>query len=378
MHENIGSFEIECSHDVYIYRDVWDDLLKASGADTIFLNFQWLACWLRSVGKDQRQFLVIIKEAGRIVAIAPLIIVEHIECGIRWRRLQIIGSPQADYLDFLIVGDRSACLQAIYHFLQTRSHLWDYCELFHISGDSKNRSAFEELAKKNSGSCSITEFSVCPYVDLRLNFEQYLKSLPKGLRYDMRRGEKELNLIGNLRFEKLEDRSAAVKELPGFFNMLAAREEASGRRRSRVGEERLQGLMRSFVEDGQFWNYIYFSRMTLDNQPIAYHLGFEYRGKIYWYKPTFDQRYAKFVPGKIMIKYSMEYAVQKGLNEFDFLLGDEPYKFQWTTEKRSSYNVFIVNSTMSSKAIRSWLYTWKPFLKNSSLVKKIRRSVGSR
>jgi CelD/BcsL family acetyltransferase involved in cellulose biosynthesis len=39
--------------------------------------------------------------------------------------------------------------------------------------------------------------------------------------------------------------------------------------------------------------------------------------------------------------FLVKYAIEKGLREFDFLRGDEPYKFHWTESSRRYINFVI-------------------------------------
>jgi CelD/BcsL family acetyltransferase involved in cellulose biosynthesis len=48
--------------------------------------------------------------------------------------------------------------------------------------------------------------------------------------------------------------------------------------------------------------------------------------------------------------FLIKYAIEKGLREFDFLRGEEPYKFHWTESSRK-----YINSVMGKKGLCSGL-----------------------
>jgi hypothetical protein len=69
-------------------------------------------------------------------------------------------------------------------------------------------------------------------------------------------------------------------------------------------------------------------------QPIALHLGFERRGRFYWWLPTFDPQLQRFSAGRILLEDLLQYGFSQGHQEFDFLNGEETYKWCYATHSR--------------------------------------------
>ena len=63
-----------------------------------------------------------------------------------------------------------------------------------------------------------------------------------------------------------------------------------------------------------------------------------------------------YSPGTLLIAYALEDAVSRGDSEFDFLRGNEPYKYRWGARDRFNRRVLHVPTTpagaWSSRAIR--------------------------
>jgi len=70
--------------------------------------------------------------------------------------------------------------------------------------------------------------------------------------------------------------------------------------------------------------------VSLDGEAIAYHLGFECNGRFIWYKPTFEVALARHAPGEVLIKFLLEEASARGLLEFVFGPGEEPFKYRFS------------------------------------------------
>ena len=88
-------------------------------------------------------------------------------------------------------------------------------------------------------------------------------------------------------------------------------------------------LIRALAPTG----WLRFDVVLFDDAPIAFHLGFEHRGRFLWYKPTFDARLAAKSPGEVLIKLLLDDAIDRGLKEFDFTVGAEPFKLRFANDR---------------------------------------------
>ena len=342
----------------------WNGLLLASKTTTVFLTFEWLSSWMHTLGREVQPFIIVLKYDGIIVAIAPLALTKVIKVGISLKILEFIGASMADYSDFIISENRFEYLKIIFDCILYHKEKWDYVELSNITEDSPNWLPLQEVIEYSLLTSMVTRSSICPYVLLDKPIDDYFKLRPKALSYDIRRGEQRLREMGELKYEALRDVDSASAALSDFLKMLERREQATERSNALSAEERLYGFFSSLLKDVAAFKNVHFSRISLNDQAIAYHFGFVDHDKIYWYKPTFDPHYAPYSPGKIMIKEAMSDALVAGLKEFDFLLGNEPYKFQWTSLQRSNHKIWLFSRQAKSRAVHGWLCKLKPLLKD--------------
>lgn len=70
------------------------------------------------------------------------------------------------------------------------------------------------------------------------------------------------------------------------------------------------------------------------NTPWAIAYGFRDGHIFRYYQPAFDRRAARYSPAKLLIARIIAQGVKEGWREFDFLLGAEPYKFEWRPQIR--------------------------------------------
>ena len=364
---------IECIEDIKTLESIWNKTIEKATTNNVFLTYEWLTCWLQIYATDGNQFIICIKENDSVIALAPLIIVRHNELGVPLRRLQFIGYRSCDYIDFIIIKDKEECMELIFEYVNKNNHKWDYGEFLHLSEESDNLDYIRKTLISRNQWFKLRKDCISPFIMIQSDIETFLKHKKSGLRYDLKKGEKDLENLGKLAFSKITNQKDALNELPTFFDLLSKREELVGRQGTHQSKKELQEIFKLYIADDNMWGSINFCKLSIDNKSIAYHFGFEYNKKLYFYKPTFDIIYLRQSPGKLLIKKLIEYAYENDFDEFDFLRGDEPYKFQWTKEYRDSYALFFFSEKFFSKLLFYWFLNIRPVLrdiKNSIMILK--------
>jgi CelD/BcsL family acetyltransferase involved in cellulose biosynthesis len=97
------------------------------------------------------------------------------------------------------------------------------------------------------------------------------------------------------------------------------------------------------------WLRLYF--LTVEDRPVAAELNLEYENVMYRHLKGFDPDFYKYSVGSLLTLKVLEECIEKGIFEYDFMQGDEAYKFNWTNKFRRNINVRGVNKRLSSKVI---------------------------
>jgi CelD/BcsL family acetyltransferase involved in cellulose biosynthesis len=141
-----------------------------------------------------------------------------------------------------------------------------------------------------------------------------------------------------------------------FFQQHIER-RAMSETRSQFLDEREKTFYEELVKALAPTGWLVFSVVLFNDRPLAFHLGFEYAGRFIWYKPTFNVEYSEHSPGEVLIKYLFEYALERGLHEFDFAIGEETFKYRFANHIRVNYEVRIFRHRLRYYIHRSWLQT---------------------
>jgi CelD/BcsL family acetyltransferase involved in cellulose biosynthesis len=92
-----------------------------------------------------------------------------------------------------------------------------------------------------------------------------------------------------------------------------------------------------------------------------------------YYAGGFDPGYARHSPGTVLTAHAIDEAAREGAAEFDFLRGDEPYKYAWGAADRANRRVVVARPTVAGQvALR--LNGWET--KAERAVKRLGRRPG--
>lgn len=312
----------------------WNELLRASASDTLFLTFEWLHTWWTRLGEGRRLYLLVVRDSERLLAAAPL----ALRAGHLLRRAPTLeflgtGTVGSDYLDVLLrKGYEGMALEAL---VQPLAGLGATIELRQLRAGSSAASALLSALDDEGWSMSERQTDVCPFIRLAGHtWESYLASLGGEHRYNIGRRIRSLARRTGLSFERVDSEDQRQDVLASLFRLHDLRW------RDRGGSEAFEApevrafhdeVSRAALERG--WLRLF--ALHLDGEPAAVLYAFRYGATFYFYQSGFDPRFAKESVGSVILGLSIRSAIEEGAAEFDFLHGDEPYKFHWAHEKRA-------------------------------------------
>jgi CelD/BcsL family acetyltransferase involved in cellulose biosynthesis len=103
-------------------------------------------------------------------------------------------------------------------------------------------------------------------------------------------------------------------------------------------------------------DWLHFSVLECGERPAAFHFGFQYGGKLSWYKPSFDWEFRKESPGAVLISSLIEDAVRRGHAELDFSSGREPFKLRFSNSQTVNLNLRVFAGPMLHSAFLAGAY----------------------
>jgi CelD/BcsL family acetyltransferase involved in cellulose biosynthesis len=88
------------------------------------------------------------------------------------------------------------------------------------------------------------------------------------------------------------------------------------------------------------------SRLDVGDHCAAVNLGMLFGGCYYHVLTTFDGELRRFAPGAMHLRELLRYAIEHDCSKFDFTIGDESYKRDWSDEQMQLHDHISVASPL--------------------------------
>jgi len=161
----------------------------------------------------------------------------------------------------------------------------------------------------------------------------WLASLPKKRRHEVRRKQRRLaDLAGEAVYQRRTD--------PEAFSAFLSMHRAADGDKSTFMTVRTEGFFSGLLTDvGAFIDLL-----SVDGRPVAAAFGFVGEGAYYLYNSAYEPDAAEAAPGVVLLATLIERSIADGLSRFDFLKGDEPYKYRLGAVERP---LFLIEGTFA-------------------------------
>jgi CelD/BcsL family acetyltransferase involved in cellulose biosynthesis len=363
--------------DVNLY-DSWNEILSQTENANVQLTHEWLSSWWEVFGDNKKLSLITITDGGKIVGIAPLTITKVIcKAGFELRKLTFMGDGLTDYHDLLIANERrEEILQILLKFIVNSRDNWDAIHFRNVRSDSPNLPIMRDTLG-NTTFTFVERINIqCSYIPINCNWLNYYDTLGKNIRSDIRRRSNLLTKMGKVEFIRLHEVEDVMDTLYVIKSIHVKCRRAKGEISWYTDNKRFSfvSLILERFGDRKWLDLVF---LKLNGRIIAYYLGFMYDNIVYFWNTGFDPEFSKVSPGKLLLHHWIKESFADGYREFDFMVGEESYKRQWTSPTRPNYEFFIFKNTIRSNLLKCY-YTYKPILKKNPYLRKIGHGIKNR
>ncbi len=339
------------------HQEEWSKVWTADPRAEIFTHFDWLSAIAEAYGDGLKPCCPVITCGGEPVAILPV--------GVRDGVLNFLSSPRGDFNDLIFASNTETSL--------SDADLDEVCRLAlsALDGPGLNwhNACLENVVKDSwlltafslSDTTANTSFPCRPFVAqhgvgpaARLT-EESPEELKKKLcrKKTTKRRRNQLERLGNLEFFARLDQDELPQARELFIKLHRERRRAAGDE-SFLEEENGQQFLEAILQ-GPTQHSAKLSALRLDGQDIALCLGLEVHGRYSYYAPTFDDEWSKCAAGDVLLSFILEDAIDRGIEVFDFGLGDEPYKARFASETREVFKIHLFGSGVTPRLKRAAL-----------------------
>ncbi len=307
----------------------WNSLLAESITHVPFLRHEYLQVWwsTRGGGEWPESDLAIITatQDGRLVGVAPMFSARNRE---GQAALLLLGSIEiSDYLDVIVRAEDlsdflSGLLDFIDHTEAADGRVLDWHNLLETSA---TLAVLKAEAEKRGWAFTAEQTYHAPSIPLAGDFETYLCKIDKKQRHEIRRKIRRAEESGhNLRWYIVKDASTVDAEVEAFLDLMREDPQKAEFLTPPMCEQMRLSCQAAF-ENG--WLQLVF--LEVDGQKAAAYLNFDYQNRIWVYNSGFSRRFMDISIGWVLLGYLLQWANENKRSEFDFMRGDEDYKYRF-------------------------------------------------
>ena len=313
-------------------RTEWNDLVHRARFNSIFLTHEWQTTWWESLGQGELWIVAFrCAHSGALVGIAPLFL-HDVDGGVNAgkRQFNIVGCIEvSDYLDLIIArGWEKPVYAAFLDWLHSSdAPTWDIVDLCNLPEDSLAYQELSAMAIEAGIHADVSQEDTAPQFALPLRYDDYLnEQVDKKQRHEIRRKQRRAEREAVVGFHLVGPQHSLEVEVDDFVALQRASRADKADFMTPQMHRFFLAIARRMLEADRLRLLF----LTLDGEKAATLFAFEYDRRFWLYNSGYDpESHAQLSPGWVLLSYAIQYAIASGCRVFDFMQGDEEYKYRF-------------------------------------------------
>jgi CelD/BcsL family acetyltransferase involved in cellulose biosynthesis len=227
------------------------------------------------------------------------------------------------------------------HAPEAESKPWQVLDWQNIPEGSPTLPVLKIEAKKHGWDFAQERTYHAPSIPLSGDFDIYLSKIDKKQRHEIRRKMRRAEESGSdVRWYFATDAATLEADVDAFMAMMAE-EPDKAKFLTEAMRRQMQLSCRAAFENG--WLQLAF--LEVDGQRAAGYLNFDYLNRIWIYNSGISRRFLELSPGWVLLGYLLQWANENKRLEFDFMRGNEDYKYRFGALDHDLVRAKVTRST---------------------------------
>lgn len=323
----------------------WDGMVEQSATATCHSTFEWLFTWWKYFGIGERQLLLVAAyEDNTLVGVGPFYVGGE---AAEPRSLHFLGQGLSDYADVIVPSNRMDVLDVLWSAVLEDQGAWDGLDLEEICDQSMSIPVLDRKVALAHVAATWHQTVRCPYLPIRTGWQEFYSTMGKGFRHEVRNKQNRWTRLAQERGGLAElmyvDRRDADSVLVDEIIALSAKRQLADEHRSPFLVHPDVEFLREVLPLMGHRNQLRIGELRSGAALLAFVLSFFWKGITYTWNTQYDPDLAEFSLGRIILVKAAEQAFSEGCAELNFMRGEEPYKFEWTSAFRTNLALSRVN-----------------------------------
>jgi CelD/BcsL family acetyltransferase involved in cellulose biosynthesis len=317
----------------------WNALWQGAASPYFSQSFLWCLTGWQTTAKPRGRTLhiVVVRLNGRAVLIWPMTLRRrHF-----WRIATALGSESTEYCPILVedTADKGAHLRAAWTHLRQSSGIdviavpsvRDGCEMQHVL--------------RSDAAHSKTEILPSPFVSWQgiHHWDDYLRSRRTNLRSELNRRRRRLSELGTVTIGPVHGKQEQTDTIRWILRNKSDWMAASGLTNNFLRTREFRDFLESLSRLPGTVPHLQLFVLKLDDRIIAAKLGAVDGTRYEGFISTFDNSFATYSPGQILLTETLKWCHERGL-DYDFRIGTESYKRDWANSDRPVTTYTVANT----------------------------------
>lgn len=349
---------ITTTAEFFAIRQEWNELLSVSGITSPFLRWEWQFQWWKNYGEPSanRQLAIVVARGGdRIVGILPGYICEHKNIYQKNTSFYLIGTEyeSTDYLDIILspgLQHNEICNELFSVALNRFPKVDLICCMNLLESNSLVRS-MEQLASKRDAMLLNQHHRVCPYVIPAESWNTYLSKRSRNLRSNLKRKTRYLFEKQDVTFHILSRPEESDSAMAQLFRLHDLRFQQR-KEESKFAKPLRKGFHFSISKQFAESNILRIYQLRKESHILATLYCFLYNHELFYFQAGMDPKWHKYSVGMVLMGKVLKHVHEEGYKRFDFMRGNEDYKYKWANDTRNMAVVYVATSPKGKRIIQ--------------------------
>ena len=283
--------------------------------NSLFVLPAWLKVWWQEFGAGAELHLGALRQEEEVIGVAPLLVREG--------KTSLIGSADVcDYLDFIVAPGRE---QDFFKVMldDLREKGINQLDLSPLRPDSTVLTYLVSIAQNRGYEVLCHPEDVSLELDLPPTWDEYLGILTSKQRHEVKRKLRRLEEAGKVDYHFVEDSVAVHNAMDTFLKMFTD----SRPDKAAFLTAQMESFFRSLADNMAEVGLLRLGILELDTQPTAMVMCVDYNDCMYLYNSGYNPQYNSLSVGLLCKVLCIKESIQEGKKRFDFLKGNETYKY---------------------------------------------------
>ena len=350
--------EINDIRDLDGYQMVWRHLLQQTRGATFFQSLDWLQCYWRCYGDDQRLRCLIVKSDDQVIGILPLVV-----CRERTRlgTIDVLTYPLQDWGSFYgpIGPNPTATLMAAMRYLAAGRADCDLIDMRWVDSARVDCGRHNSAMKMAGLPAERRTWSHVAVIDTACNWAEFFGRFSSKKRNNYRRTERRLEEQGTLSYVRYRPQGAAYGEDDPRWDLYEACEQIAAKswqgqldNNTTLSSPKVRELLRDAHQAAARAGALDMNVLFLDGQPLAFGYNYHWDGYVTALRTGYDANFREGA-GVVLFSRMIRGSVEGDDHTFDLGGRHLSWKKDWCTEiRRADHFVHYPPLRPRAQAIR--------------------------